>query len=42
MTTPTKEQIELLKKNLEKDYSAILSAYWIDIIVRLWEKIREN
>lgn len=42
MTTPTKEQIELLKRNLEKDYNTLLSYYWIAVIVEEWEKIRNS
>lgn len=40
MKTPTKEQIELLKQNLEKNNNAILGSYWLDVIVREWEKIK--
>lgn len=42
MTTPTKEQIELLKRNLEKNYNALLSYYWISVIVEEWEKLKNS
>ena len=42
MKTPTKEQIELLKQNLEKNNNAILGSYWLDVIVREWEKIKSQ
>ncbi len=37
---PTKEQIELLQKNLGKKKCVIFGTCWLEVIVSEWEKIR--